>query len=161
MKSPEMIGICGGIWGNSGVGKTTVVNILAKKLGYYPVSFLEPIKEAAKKYFDWDGRMNSDSKVLLDRICRMGRTISEDYWMNLTLSKIPKDENIKIVFDDLWFENEVKMITSNGGIIFKVTKDGLDSINLPCEMVEIPNDGSIINLQTRALLIVSEALLSR
>lgn len=160
MNKPEMIGICGGTWENSAVGKTTVVNILAKKLGYYPISFMEPVREAAKKYFDWDGNMNSEAKVLLDRICRMGRTISEDYWMNLTLSRIPKEDNIKIVFDDLWFDNEVKMITSNGGIIFRVTKDGISSPTLPCEMIEISNNGSVADLQTRTLLIVSDALLS-
>jgi broad-specificity NMP kinase len=58
MKSPEMIGICGGKWGDSGVGKTTVSNILAKTLDYYPISFIEPVKEAAKKYFDWNGTMD-------------------------------------------------------------------------------------------------------
>lgn len=155
-----MIGICGGTWESSTVGKTTVVNILAKKLGYYPISFMEPVREAAKKYFDWDGNMNSEAKVLLDRICRMGRTISEDYWMNLTLSRIPKEDNLKIVFDDLWFDNEVKMITSNGGIIFGVTKEGISSPILPCEMIEISNNGSVADLQTRTLLIVSDALLS-
>lgn len=160
MKSPEMIGICGGTWGDSGVGKTTVANILAKKLDYYPISFVEPIKEAAKKYFDWDGIMTQETRILLDRICRMGRQISEDYWLNLTMSRIPTNIS-KIVFDDLWFANEVRMITSNNGIIVRITKQGYESPTLPCEMVDIPNNGSLAELQSRTLLSVAEAFICK
>lgn len=162
MSVPLMVGVCGGAWGDSGVGKTTVVNILVKSMGFYPVSFVDPVKDIARKFFEWDGKMDKEARILLDRICRMGRGISEDYWRDLTVARIPKDEaGDRIVFDDVWFPNEVKMIASSGGIVLRVIKQGFESPVLPCETIDIDNDGSMIDLQRMAVLAVTDAIASR
>ena len=159
---PFMIGICGGAWGDGGVGKTTVANILAKNMDFHPVSFLDPVKDVARKFFGWDGTMDKDARILLDRLCRMGRSISEDYWRDLTVARIAKDTaGNKIVFDDVWFPNEVKMIMSSGGIILRIIKKGYDSPVLPCETIDIENDNSILDLQRRVILQVADAMASK
>jgi hypothetical protein len=128
-------------------------------MGFYPVSFVDPVKDIAKQFFGWDGSMNADARVMLDRICRMGRSISEDYWRDLTVTRIPKDvAGNKIVFDDVWFPNEVKMIVASGGLVIRVTKQGHESPLLPCETMDIHNDGSIIDLQQRVVLMVADAI---
>lgn len=159
MSVPFMIGICGGTWGDGGVGKTTVANILAKQLGFYPVSFIDPVKEIAKKFFGWDGKIDSEARVLLDRICRMGRSISENYWRDLAVSRIPKDASCnKIVFDDVWFDNEVRMIIDGGGKIIRVTKRSHNFLPLPCETIDIPNEDSLLSLQRLVMLKISPLL---
>ena len=157
MKTPLMIGVCGGSWGDGGVGKTTVVNTVTKSLHFYPVSFVEPVKDIAKKFFQWNGTMNPDARVLLNNICRMGRSISEDYWRDLTVTRIPQ-ETKRVIFDDVWFPNEAKMIASNGGIMIRVLKAGYESPVLPCEMLDIFNDGSLADLQTRTSMLVAHAM---
>jgi len=162
MTVPFMVGICGGSWENSNVGKTTVANILVKHMDFYPVSFIDPVKEVARKFFNWQGKKEHEDRVLLDQICRMGRSISEDYWRDLTLAKIHAEtQKDKIVFDDVWFANEVKMIVDNKGIVLRVTKKGYDSPVLPCETLDIENDGSILDLQRRVTLMIADVLSSR
>jgi hypothetical protein len=153
----KMVGICGGAWGDGGVGKTTVANILAKKMGFYPMSFVDPVKDLAKKFFGWDGKMDSDARILLDRICRLGRGISEDYWMNLTLARIPSEVD-KVVFDDVMFDNEAKMIVSAGGVVVRVEKTGHSNPLMPCDLASLDNNGSLIDLNRMAVLIVAQAL---
>ena len=152
-----MIGICGGSWKNSGVGKTTVANILAKNFGFHPVSFIDPVKDIAKRMYGWDGIMDDNAKVTLDRICRTGREISEHYWRDMAIIRIPADKK-RIVFDDVYFDNEFRVIVENGGIILKVVKKGFETPIIPCMTVEINNDGTLQDLQRSVLLAVNEAL---
>lgn len=153
----KMVGICGGAWGDGGVGKTTVANVVSKQMGFYPISFVDPVKDLAKKFFGWDGKMDHEARVLLDRICRLGRTISEDYWMNLALARIPAGVE-KIVFDDVMFDNEARMIASAGGVVVLVEKTGHLSPAMPCEVVKLENNGSLADLNRISLLLISQAL---
>ena len=153
----KMVGICGGSWGDGGVGKTAVANIISKQMGFYPISFVDPVKDLAKKFFGWDGKMDKEARILLDGICRLGRGISEDYWMNLTLARIPHEVE-KIVFDDVMFDNEAKMIASSGGVVVVVEKAGHSSPIMPCEVVHLDNNGSLADLNRMSVLIISQAL---
>lgn len=160
--TPLVIGICGGQWGDGGVGKTTVANIIAKSIGFYPASFVDPVKQLAKEFFGWDGKMDDKARILLDGVCRVGRRISENYWLDLTVTRIPKDGTIeKIVFDDVWFPNEAVWISDCGGVVFMVTRPGHTNPSLPCETVEISNDGSLSSLQHLAPLIIQDELAKR
>lgn len=159
---PLVIGLCGGKWGDGGVGKTTVANILAKQLGFYPISLVDPVKGVTKEFFRWDGKMDDDARLLLDQVCRVGRRISEGYWLDLAVTKMPKDDTVKrVVFDDVWFPNEARWIAGCGGIVFRVTRPTHETPTLPCENVEISNDGTLAELQRRAVLVVESALLER
>ena len=162
MSMPVVIGLCGGKWNDGGVGKSTVANILAKQLGFFPVSLVDPVKDVAKEFFGWDGKMDDATRILLDRICRIGRSISEGYWLDLTVSKIPKDGSVRrVVFDDVWFPNEARWIAGCGGIMFAVTRPGHEMPVMPCETVELPNGGTLAELYGRIPLIVEASLSER
>lgn len=153
----KLVGICGGQWGDSGVGKTTLANILAKEMGFYPASFAEPIKDVARKIFGWDGAMNAESRLLLDRICRMGRSISEDYWRDLVMTRLPKDQD-KIAFDDVYFDNEMRLIIGNGGIIVRIVRGGFNTPTFPCVTIDIENNGSLTDFSKKSVLTLLSAI---
>jgi len=155
-KKRLVMGVCGGSWGKSGVGKTTVANILCKNFDLYPVSFVDPVKDVAKRLFNWDGKMDDEAKVLLDRICRVGREISEHYWRDLAIVRIPPEKK-RIIFDDLYFSNEFKFIVENKGIVLRIIRKGFDSPYVPCETVDIHNDGSLNELQVSVVSAINEA----
>ena len=162
MNAPVIIGLCGGKWGDAGVGKTTVANTLAKQLGFYPVSLVDPVKEVAKEFFRWDGKIDPAARLLLDSVCRVGRRISERYWLDLAVARIPKDGSVKrIVFDDVWFANEAMWLAGCGGVLFRITRPGHETPDLPCETVEIANGGTLSELQRRAALVIESTLADR
>ena len=150
------IGVCGGQWGDGGVGKTTVINILAKHMGFYPASFSSPVRDIAKKSFGWDGKMNSQSRDLLDQICRKGKLISEHYWLNLAMAGIPSEAN-KVAIDDLWFDDEAAMIEKCGGFVLRITRPGHSHIPISCSAIEVANDGNLVQLQRKVLWAVTQA----
>ena len=152
-----MVGICGGSWEKPGIGKTTVANILAKHLGFHPVSFIDPVKEVAKRMFGWDGTMDDAARVMLDRICRLGREITEDYWRDMTLVGLPADKK-RIAFDDVYFDNEFRIIAENKGVILRLFRKGFGTPPVPCMTVEVNNDGTLQDLQRSVLLAMSEAM---
>jgi len=154
MLNLKVIGICGGSWGDGGVGKTTAVNIMSKQMGFYPASFMDPVKDVAKKHFGWDGKMTPDSRVLLDQICRRGRMISENYWRDLSILRIPKEAE-KIVFDDLWFDNEAQFVVGCGGFVVRITKQGHLSPELRLEATDVPNDKTLRDFQRELMMAVS------
>jgi len=151
-----LVGVCGGQWGDGGVGKTAVVNILTKHMGFYPTSFSTPVKDVAKKLFGWNGKMDTDARILLDQICKMGRGISEHYWINLTLINIPNEAK-KIVVDDIWFDNEASMIEQCGGFVLRIIRPGYEYTPLSCNTIDIVNDGTLAQLQRKVLLAVMQA----
>lgn len=151
------IGVCGGQWGDGGVGKTAVTNILAKHMDFYPSSFSAPVRDIAKRTFGWDGKMNADSRVLLDQICRRGKAISEHYWCNLALASIPAEAN-RIVMDDLWFDDEAAMIEKSGGFVLRITRPNHSCMPLSCKVIEIVNDGTLLQLQRKVLMAVTQAI---
>ena len=162
MRAPIVMGLCGGRWGDGGVGKTTVANVLAKQGGFYPASPVDPVKDIAKEFFGWDGRMDDAARLLLDHICRVGRRISEGYWLDLAIAKVPKDGSVgRLVLDDVWFPNEAVWVAGCCGILFRVTRPGHDTPTLPCETVEIPNHGTLAELQRVAVLVVEKAMVDR
>jgi len=154
-----MVGVCGGSWEKPGIGKTTVVNLLAKHFGFHPVSFADPVKDVARRMFDWDGMMDDKARVLLDRVCRVGREISEHYWRDLAMVRLPPDKD-RIAFDDVYFDDEFQAIVGNGGIVIRVVRKGFDIPKVPCETVDIQNDGNLLDLQ-RSVFVAAEEFLSR
>ncbi len=157
-KDKKIVGVCGGKWGKSEVGKTTIVNILSKHLDFYPLSFTDPVKDVARRLFRWNGIMDSGGKILLDDICRTGKKISENYWRDMAIVRIPKDVN-KIVFDDVYFDNEFRFIEDNNGLIIKVNKRGFDTPDVLFNTIDVDNNKSIIDLQRTVLAIVNNFLI--
>jgi hypothetical protein len=114
-----IIGICGGSFGEKGVGKTTASDALVGILGFKRVSTMDVIKEVAKA----SGMENYSCLEAIDFVCRSGRKINENFWLNLATKVM--DGHDKLVLDDVWFGNEAKFIRDNGGIVVMIKRPGV------------------------------------
>jgi len=142
-----IVGLYGGKWGRPGVGKTTVAGILASERSFVVLSLTSFIAEAIKNSAGQE-HVNRQS---IDRVCRMGRKISEDFWLNLAMQKLGLDAN-RIVLDDLYFENEYRMVKDHNGLIIKVIRPGIDEDDYGFEPdVAIRNDATLDHLKQRVL----------
>lgn len=117
----HIVGICGGSFGNKGVGKTAACNALVRILGFKRVSDMDVVKEAAKS----SGMESSSSLEAIDFVCRSGRKINENFWLNLTAKAM--DVHDKIVMDDVYFGNEAKFIRNNGGIVIMIKRPSISA----------------------------------
>jgi hypothetical protein len=149
-----IIGFCGGKWGESGVGKTTAAGFLVEK-GFFLVSFSDPIEKVARAQCGWDGDRGRAGKNLLDKVCRSGRKTSEDYWLNLALKSLPSDRD-RIVFDDVYFENEFRFIKSQGGKVIRILRPPTLDADLSFDPDEtVFNKGGMDNFKDAILLAVN------
>ena len=153
-----IVGICGGRYGNSGVGKTVAAKALSEALGLSFVSLMKPVRDMC---------IASGEELTpenLDEVCRRGRDISPDYWLNLALKEVIPDSQ-GVVLDDLWFETEASFVTSSGGLVVLVTRPGYEDDPhrdfTPC--VTVNNDlteevfrDNVINIATRYLGVKSK-----
>jgi hypothetical protein len=98
--------------------------------------------------------MDAEARLLLDRICRSGREISEHYWRDMTVIRLPKEAK-RIAFDDVYFEDEFRLIVENKGLVIRVTRDGFETPKVPCEAVDIANNFGILELQRSVLATVN------
>ena len=119
-----IVGICGGSFGKTGVGKTTAANALVNILGFKRLSLMDVVKDSAKA----SGIDNPSSLEAIDFVCRSGRRINEDFWLNLTVKGMEGHD--KIVLDDVWFGNEAQFIRNNGGIVIMIKRPGVSADDL-------------------------------
>jgi hypothetical protein len=154
----SIIGICGDIWEEPGVGKTTAVDALVE-MGYHPISLLDPVKDVVMKSHEFDDADHPDVRYLLDEALVKGKEINEDYWLNLALANIPKDA-MNVVIDDVFFENEVERIRSLGGRCLWIDREGEDSshwnhLSKKWGITRVENKGSIEDLKAEVELHVT------
>lgn len=123
-----------GITGKAGAGKNTVADILSDNFGYSQLSFAGPLKAAlavlgmpeplrAMKELNYPGKNYSYRKAAHTLGTEWARCLDEDFWVNLASEKVQELWRINqknIVFSDVRFDNEAKMIHSNGGIVLLV-----------------------------------------
>ena len=140
-----IIGICGLI--NS--GKDTVANHLIKKHKFHKTSFADKLKDAVASMFDWD-RYMLEGKTEPSRQWRespdpfwskeIGRDITPRYvlqrfgtecmrqglydgiWVSLTKKQMLERPDINWIIPDVRFPNEINMIKSIGGKVWRVTR---------------------------------------
>tara|TARA_R110002074_G_scaffold38043_7_gene103150 strand:- start:963 stop:1553 length:591 start_codon:yes stop_codon:yes gene_type:complete len=140
-----IIGVCGLI----GSGKDTIAEHLIKDHKFHKTSFADKLKDAVGSMFDWDRDMlegktepsrqwreQSDSfwtaeagfevspRYLLQRFgteC-MREGFFDGIWVSLTKKKILDNPDINWVVPDVRFPNEIKMIKSIGGHIWRVQR---------------------------------------
>ena len=144
-----IVGICGGAWGMEGVGKTSVAGLMDELAGFKVVSFSTPIVDFAKAHMKWDGKMDLYGRKIVDAVCRIGRKVSRDYWLNLAMHKVDPTWP-KVVFDDLFFENEEWLVKSLGGKIIRVSRPSVpDAATWLQSDFTITNDGTLDDLRTK------------
>jgi hypothetical protein len=104
--------------GKAESGKTSTANILKKefeKMGYKValISFADYLKFVAQKYFNWDGKKDSDGRTLLQKIgTDIVRSRQPDFW-SMTVARFinvfQKDFDFFIA-DDTRFIEEVNCL---------------------------------------------------
>ena len=143
----NIIGLCGLI----GSGKGTVADILVSQ-GYRKLSFADRLKDGVAAMFGWDRQMlegdTEESRKWREELdffwtreigiditprlvlqlygteC-MREGFFDGVWVSLVKQELLKDLSKNYVIPDVRFQNEIKMIQSLGGQIWRVRR-GLD-----------------------------------
>jgi hypothetical protein len=115
-----MVGICCGVFGDPSAEKIRRIASasLADGSGFKIMSFCEPVRQVAKMV---TGSKEPDLSTV-NGVCITGRRIAENYWLNITLSRMDPVCD-KIVFYDVFFSNEYRYIKSQGGLVVKLRVD--------------------------------------
>lgn len=163
-----IIGLCG----LAGSGKTTIANHLVEHHGFVRLPFAGPLKAMAGAFGLGPRELAGDLKeVPSDLLC--GRTprqfmqllgtefgremIGEDVWVRAwerALGELAVDgfKPLRIVADDLRFENEAAAIRRRGGVVVQLIREGAGSATGGRHVSEQPerlggtaikNDGAI------------------
>ena len=128
-----------GLAGGKGCGKSSVARIMERKFGYKILSFASPIKDMLKAMGLRDAELNDPKlkEIVLDEYGKSPREImqllgtefarnmlSEDIWVTAMKRKI--EPGMKVVIDDVRFQNEARFIRDSGGSVVEVRRTRLD-----------------------------------
>lgn len=128
-----------GLTGGKGCGKSSVARIMERKFGYEVLSFASPIKEMLRAMGLSDAELNDPTlkEIKLDEYGKSPREmmqllgtefarnmIAQDVW--ITAMKRKLGPGMKVVIDDVRFNNEAEFIRSVGGTILEVKRTKLD-----------------------------------
>ncbi len=154
-----------GLTGEARCGKDTV----ATMLGLPEYHFSKPMKDACRVIFGWgDEHLYGDLKEVVDpkfnvsprkALQTMGtdwgrNMIVQDIWLKRAQIEINSNEHL--VVSDVRFDNEARLIRSNGGIIVKIirgdkpsVRDHVSEEGISEQFVDrtIYNDGTINQLK--------------
>lgn len=130
------------IAGKAGAGKTTLANMLSKRLESSKVlSFANPVKKIAYE-LGWDGNKDNAGRKLLQTIGDVGREYKETIWIELSLREINKEKYI--IFDDLRYYNEYKYMKDNFRDIYTILVT-CRSYNLDPSLSKHSSENDIVN----------------
>ena len=140
--------------------------------------FAGPLKEMARKYFNWDGTKGEGSKYsgdgdqyiggrkLLQGIGMLLREETDpNFWINKLFADINEDACRYAIITDTRFINEAKLVRAAGGHLVRVVRDGFEGDNDPSEAemrdsefhklctMTIDNSGPLKHLLGRARLL--------
>ncbi len=140
-----IIGVCGLI----GSGKDTIAEHLIKEHKFHKTSFADKLKDAVAHMFEWDREMlegktepsrqwreqsdpfwtqETESQVTPRLVLQkfgtecMRQGFFDGIWVSLTKKKILDNSSINWVVPDVRFPNEIKMIKSIGGHIWRIQR---------------------------------------
>lgn len=172
MTKPLLIGLTG----LAGSGKDTVRNILEGSHGTFGLAFADPIREMLRALL---AGCHLDDSWMTDRVLKestipgigasyremaqllgteWGRAIDPDFWLKITAVRVAalRAMHRPVVISDVRFPNEAAWIRSEGGVVWKILRPGVEPVRahaseahvdaLPYDYV-IDNSGSIANLE--------------
>ena len=140
-----IIGICGLI----GSGKGTVADILVETHGFQKLSFADALKDGVAAMFNWPRHLlegdTDESRAWREQedpfwTQEMGRTITprlvlqligtealrvgffDGVWVSIVKQKIVRNPNTNWVLPDTRFPNEIQMLQSIGGQVWRVKR---------------------------------------
>jgi hypothetical protein len=133
----KIIGFCG----SATAGKTTAANALVEALGYHKLSFAAPLRAMLRALGVTDEQMSAGKNApipwlggktpreLMQTIgTEWGRKmVSECIWLDATsriILGLPSDVP-GVVFDDVRFDNEAKMLRDLGGVIIRIERPSI------------------------------------
>jgi len=116
-----IIGLCRGDIATPPGCNATVSRFLRDAHGFSVASPMQAVMQAARRLAGWDDSMDERGLATLDRMCRSGRACDEDYWLNLAMRGIPKDDE-RILLDDLFFRNEYMFVVRGGGVVIRLSE---------------------------------------
>ncbi len=173
-----------GLAGRKQSGKTSVALRMVES-GFVRVSFADAMRSMIKQLLVSCGYSPGHAELLLlsekeKRIDELGKSprqlmqllgtdwgrhlIHEDMWVMAAKKRLDALEDFNVVFDDVRFENEAKMIRINGGLIVHIDR-GLDSFDPHCSEAGImrrnadavvENDGSLEDLYFKVFQAISD-----
>jgi len=176
MTKPLLIGLTG----LAGSGKDTVRGVLERDHDFNGIAFADPIRDMLSALFascgvsdEWMTERDLKERDIpaigasYRKMAQMlgtewGRQIDPNFWLKITEAKVKYINEIDsgaIVISDVRFPNEAEWIQSQGGMIWKIIRPGIESVRehasealvnqLPYDWV-IDNRGSIEELSHAA-----------
>ena len=177
-----------GVLGFKYSGKDTTADYLVKNYDFTKIAFAQPMKDACKILFNFDDeQLYGSKKEIID--CRWNvspRTvfqhfgtemfrrgineimphIKDNFWVTLAIDTyhniVKKEPNIKVVISDVRFPNEIDAIHKENGIVIKITRPEIISVDTHASEdienlrgdYEIINDGTLENLYNKIDIIL-------
>lgn len=154
-----------GIVGKKGAGKDTTADYIVKRYGFVKRAYAAPLKQACKSLFFFTDNQLEDpvEKETIDK--RWGRTprdamqwlgtdvvrhsLGSDFWIRHMGLFRQENPHIRLVIPDVRFPNEADWIKENGGVLIRVVRPGLSTLDTHASEVEqdkIETDLTIYNV---------------
>jgi hypothetical protein len=169
LRRPKLIGILG----KAGAGKDTVRGILEAEHAYTGLAFADPMREMLQRLFDVAKlpdqyrtsrtlketplpELQISYRQMMQKLgTEWGRSLKEDLWVRLAKSRVEADSSKNYCISDVRFKNEAAWIKNQGGVLWRVERPNVDSVQLHVSEVEaddiqvdvtVPNIGSLAEL---------------
>lgn len=154
-----------GLTGLAGSGKSVVANVLTNDFGFERVKFADPLKNMLRTLMrdmgycedDVERHVEGDLKeteipeisvtmrhLMVTLGTEWGRdAVRPDLWTRLWAARASMSTNV--VADDVRFPNEVDLIRSAGGTIWRLERPGLAAGDHVSEQLEVRPDLTLVN----------------
>lgn len=121
-----------GLSGKAQSGKDTVGEYLVKKYGFVRVASADALKRIARNIFGWNGIKDEKGRTFLQDLGCSVRGYNKNYWINATMDDIMRHKQfgkIHFVITDVRFLNEAEILKSNGALILRINRDGIQKFD--------------------------------
>lgn len=164
-----------GLTGAAGSGKDTVREILERHHGFAGLAFADPIRDMLRELLRSVGasptwmtdralkesaipELGASYRELAQTLgTEWGRAVSPDLWMRIVAAQVARrSDATRWVISDVRFANEAAWVKSQGGVVWRVQRDGVasvrahksETIDFPVDLV-LDNNGSLVALGER------------